>query len=119
MFVLLGAILRLLRTNQPQRAGALTVQGMKCLQEVALSDSWELGWELTHLADPIRSNRRAAREDELEAGLGAIKIRRELEQATKKGIQDDEKPWWQKRKEKEEAAEKEKKGGKGADGKGK
>ena len=117
--VVLWAISRLLRANQPQRAGALTVQGMQCLREVSLSDLWGLGWELTHLAGPIRSNKRAAGEDELEAVPGAIKVRRELEDATKKGSQEDGKPGWQKQKEKEKAAEKEKKGEKGTDAKGK
>ena len=65
--------------GQARLSSAQLVQGMKALQEVAVTGSWEVGWEHTPLPDPTKARRHGAREEEVEAVLGYVKMRKDLD----------------------------------------
>ena len=93
-----GAVLEKLVQNETEEAAAQSVQNMKAIHEFASRGKWEVAWPLTFLADPLRSRRHGADEEELEAIPSYLKVQHEIEtkvlrtSAEEQGSEDDEDP---------------------------
>ena len=93
MHVLMGTVLSMLERGQNDLAMAQLCQNMKVLQEFTVSGSWELAWPHSYVVDPINPKRHGAREEELEAVSGYIRVQHDLEATTRKlgqGVADSE-----------------------------
>jgi len=82
--VLMGTVLGMLERGQTDLAMAQLCQNMKVLQEFTVSGSWELAWPHSYVVDPINPKRHGAREEELEAVSGYIRVQHDLETTTRK-----------------------------------
>ena len=69
VFCLMGKAIDYERKGQPKVSSAQLVQGMKALQEVAATGSWEAAWPHTCMPDPTRTRRHGAREEKIETVL--------------------------------------------------
>jgi hypothetical protein len=85
VFLMLGAISRLLEKRQTQEAHLLVTQCQKATHQMALDGHWSTSWKFVEawVADPYKPKRCAATEVELEAALGAIKVEEDLARRTK------------------------------------
>ena len=91
--VLMGTVLSMLERGQTDLAMAQLCQNMKVLQEFTVSGSWDLAWPHSYVVDPISPKRHGAREEELEAVSGYIRVQHDLEATSRKlghGIGDSE-----------------------------
>jgi len=96
VFVIMGKALEYQQAGKPEVAGAQLVQGMKMLQEVAATGSWEISWHHSCLADTTKAKRHGAKEEEIEMVLGYVKMMKELDAGLLKTTpQIQSRPTWQ------------------------
>jgi len=84
MHVLMGTVLSMLEHSRTDLAMAQLSQNMKVLQEFTVSGSWELAWPHSYVVDPINPKRHGAKEEELEAVSGYVRVQHDLEETSRK-----------------------------------
>ena len=85
MHFMLGEIFTRLDRGEALEAQALTAQCMKAVHQAALDDGkWQVAWHSTSLRDPLRPERFAGSEKEIEAISAYIKAQDDLEQKVRK-----------------------------------